>query len=247
MTIKIKAIIGSTSSTSNNLKLIQYMKERYRDQLDIQPVFINDVDTFSIDIETTPPENVKAFKADVKDSDAVLFSVPEYNYSIPGALKNAIDWLSRGGDFTIKNKPAYIVGSSMGEHGSVRAQMHLRDILSNPALSPILLPGNEVYVGTIQDKIDENGQLTDHVTITILNNVIENFVELYHKTNNAIIISHTDTKKRGFHQMAPLFNFASILFFPIAIFYCLFIPNLFIGWRQTADGITRFRVERHFL
>ncbi|HLR02382.1 MAG TPA: NADPH-dependent FMN reductase [Virgibacillus sp.] len=188
MTIKIKAIIGSTSSTSNNLKLIQYMKERYRDQLDIQPVFINDVDTFSIDIETTPPENVKAFKADVKDSDAVLFSVPEYNYSIPGALKNAIDWLSRGGDFTIKNKPAFIVGSSMGVHGSVRAQMHLRDILSNPALSPILLPGNEVYVGTIQDKMDENGQLTDHGTIAFLDNVIENFVEFYHKTNNAITI-----------------------------------------------------------
>src|SRR5699024_7012462 len=162
MTIKIKAIIGSTSSTSNNLKLIQYMKERYRDQLDIQPVFINDVDTFSTDIENTPPEKVKQFKADVKDSDAVLFAVPEYNYSIPGALKNAIDWLSRGGDFTLRNKPSFIIGSSQGVLGSVRAQMHLRDILSNPALSPILLPGNEVYIGTVQEKMNEAGELTDH-------------------------------------------------------------------------------------
>lgn len=188
MAIKVKAIIGSTSSTSNNLKLIKYMKERYSDQLDIQLVFINEIDTFSIDIETTPPENVKAFKANVKDSDAVLFAVPEYNYSIPGTLKNAIDWLSRGGDFTIKNKPAFIVGSSIGVHGSVRAQMHLRDILSNPALSPILLPGNEVYVGLIQEKINEHGDLTDQGTMAFLDSVVENFVEFYHKTNNAITV-----------------------------------------------------------
>src|SRR5699024_10880731 len=135
--------------TSNNLKLVHYMKQRYSEQIDIQPVFINDIETFSTDVENTPPENAKVFKADVKDSDAVMFAVPEYNYSIPGALKNAIDWLSRGGDFTIRTKPAFIIGSSQGVLGSVRAQVHLREILSNPALSPTLLPGNEVYVGSI--------------------------------------------------------------------------------------------------
>ena len=103
--------------------------------MEITPVFINDLEMFSIDIESTPTENVKDFKDNVKDSDAVLFAVPEYNFSIPGAMKNAIDWLSRGGDFTIKDKPAFIVGSSMGVLGSVRAQMHLREILSNPALA----------------------------------------------------------------------------------------------------------------
>ncbi|MBM7599549.1 NAD(P)H-dependent FMN reductase [Virgibacillus halotolerans] len=188
MTISVKAIIGSTSSTSNNLKLVEYMKNRYADKLDITPVFINDVETFSIDIENDPTANVNKFKADVKDSDAVLFAVPEYNYSIPGALKNAIDWLSRGGDLTIKDKPAFIVGSSMGVLGSVRAQMHLRDILSNPALSPILLPGNEVYIGSIHEKMNEAGEITDHGTIEFLDLVVNNFIEFYHKTNTAITI-----------------------------------------------------------
>lgn len=186
MTIKIKAVIGSTSSTSFNLKLVEFMKNRYADKLEITPVFINDIETFSIDIENTPPEHVSKFKADVKDSDAVLFATPEYNYSIPGALKNAIDWLSRGGDLTIKDKPAFIVGSSMGGLGSVRAQMHLRDILSNPALAPILLPGNEVYIGSIHEKMDEDGQLTDKSTIEFLDSVVNNFIEFYHKTNVAI-------------------------------------------------------------
>src|SRR5690625_7128254 len=103
MTIKVKAIIGSTSSTSFNLKVVEYMKNRYADKLDITPVFINDLETFAIDIENSPPENVQKFKADIKDSDAVLFAVPEYNYLIPGALKNAVNWLSRG-DHNLKNK-----------------------------------------------------------------------------------------------------------------------------------------------
>src|SRR5699024_9018473 len=97
MTIKVKAIIGSTSSSSYNLKLVKYMQERYQDKLDIITVYINELPLFSIDTEYDPSETVKSFKADVKDSDAVLFAVPEYNFSIPGALKNAVDWLSRGG------------------------------------------------------------------------------------------------------------------------------------------------------
>ncbi|MEK3886435.1 NADPH-dependent FMN reductase [Bacillus sp. FSL K6-3431] len=181
MAIKVKAIIGSTSSTSFNLKIVEHIRNRYADQLDITPVYINDLETFSIDIESAPPANVKAFKDNVKDSDAVLFAVPEYNYSIPGALKNAIDWLSRGGDFTIKDKPGFIVGSSMGVLGSIRAQIHLREILSNPALAPVLLPGNEVYIGSVHEKVNEAGELTDQNTINFLDQVVNNFIEFYKK------------------------------------------------------------------
>ena len=182
MAIKVKAIIGSTSSTSFNLKLVEHMRNRYADQLDITPVFINDLEMFSIDIESNPPANVVDFKNNVKDSDAVLFAVPEYNFSIPGAMKNAIDWLSRGGDFTLQNKPGFIVGSSMGVFGSIRAQIHLREILSNPALAPVLLPGNEVYVGSVHEKMNEAGELTDKATIDFLDSVVYNFIEFYNKT-----------------------------------------------------------------
>ncbi len=184
MTVKVKAIIGSTSSTSFNLKLVEFMKKRYAGQLDITPVFINELEMFSVDLESNVPANVKEFKDNVKDSDAVLFAVPEYNFSIPGALKNAIDWLSRGGD-TIKDKPAFIIGSSMGVLGSVRAQIHLREILSNPSLSPALLPGNEVYIGSVHEKINEAGEIIDQGTVAFLDQVVQNFLAFYNK-NKAV-------------------------------------------------------------
>lgn len=182
MTIKVKAIIGSTSSTSFNLKLVEHLRKKHADKLEITPVFINDLETFSIDIENNPPTNVVDFKNNVKDSDAVLFAVPEYNFSIPGALKNAIDWLSRGGDYTLHGKPGFIIGSSLGGLGSVRAQIHLREILSNPALAPVLLPGNEVYIGAVHEKMNEVGELTDESTINFLDMVVKNFIEFYNTT-----------------------------------------------------------------
>lgn len=182
MTIKVKAVIGSTSSTSFNLKLVEYMRQRYADKLEITPVFLNNLEMYGIDNESNPSEDVLDFKAEIKEADAVLFAVPEYNFSIPAPLKNAIDWLSRGGDFLLQNKPAFIVGSSMGVLGSVRAQLHLREILSNPALAPKVMPGNEVYIGSIHEKINEAGELTDEATIAFLDTVVENFVAFYNST-----------------------------------------------------------------
>ena len=110
----------------------------------------------------------------------MLFAVPEYNFSIPGVLKNAIDWLSRSGNELV-DKPTFIVGSSMGNLGSVRAQQHLREILSNPALLPRLLPANEVYIGSIHTKLNDQGELSDESTITFLDQVVANFVTFYEK------------------------------------------------------------------
>ena len=186
MTIRVKAVIGSTSSTSYNLKLVNFMAKRYKEELEITPVLINDLDMFSVDIESEPSVAVQTFKDDVKDSDAVMFAVPEYNFSIPGAMKNALDWLSRGGDFTLHGKPGFIVGSSMGVFGSIRAQIHLREILSNPALAPILLPGNEVYIGAIHTKLDEEGNLTDEATVAFLDTVVQNFIAFY--KNQQVIV-----------------------------------------------------------
>ena len=180
MTIRIKAIIGSTSPTSYNLKIVEYLRKKYKGQLDITPVFINEVDMFSVEKESNPSEQVKAFMDDVRDSDAILFAVPEYNFSIPGVLKNAIDWLSRS-NYAIKNKPAFIIGSSMGVLGSVRAQIHLREILSNPSLSPTVLPNNEVYIGSVHQKMNEEGELTDTATIDFLDSVVQNFIAFYNK------------------------------------------------------------------
>ncbi|WP_432361137.1 NADPH-dependent FMN reductase [Sporosarcina sp. UB5] len=180
MTISVKAIIGSTSSASYNLKVVEYLRKKYAGKLEITPVFINNIDMYSVDIESNPSIDVTDFFDNVRDSDAILFAVPEYNFSIPGSLKNAVDWLSRS-NFAIKDKPAFMIGASMGVLGSVRAQLHLREILSNPMLSPALLPNNEVYIGSVHEKIDETGQLTDEATIEFLDKVVNNFIEFYSK------------------------------------------------------------------
>lgn len=181
MAIKVTAIVGSVRQDSMNMKLAKFLQKQYADKLEIETVSIKDVPLFNPDLEENPPKEALDFKAKVRGAEAIMFAVPEYNYSIPGALKNAIDWLSRGG-FDLRGKPAFIVGSSMGVLGSVRAQMHLREILSNPALSPILLPGNEVYIGSIHEKLNEADEITDPGTLGFLDNVVGNFVDFYHKT-----------------------------------------------------------------
>lgn len=180
MAIKVAAIIGSNRKESYNLKLVEYMKKRYSEQLGIQIVSINDVEMFSADIEENPPKGAMDFKIKVRNAEAVLFAVPEYNFSISGALKNAIDWMSRSGH-DLKDKPTFIVGSSIGVLGSVRAQLHLREIISNPTLQTKLLPGNEVYIGAIHTKINEQNEITDQATSDFLDQVVNNFVEFYNK------------------------------------------------------------------
>jgi len=181
MAIKVAAIIGSNRKESYNLKLVDFMKKRYADQLDINIISINEVEMFSVDIENNPPKGAMDFKLQVRNAEAVLFAVPEYNFSIPGVLKNATDWLSRSGNDLV-GKPTFIVGSSMGVLGSVRAQIHLREIITNPALQPKLLPGNEVYIGAIHTKMNEQNEITDEGTVTFLDQVVTNFVDFY---NNA--------------------------------------------------------------
>lgn len=180
MTIKVTAIIGSNRKESFNLKLVKYMQKRYANKLNIEIALINDVEMFNPDIEDNPPKGAMNFKMKVRNAEAVLFAVPEYNYSIPGALKNAIDWMSRSGH-DLKDKPAFIVGSSMGGLGSVRAQMHLREILSNPTLQTKLLPGNEVYIGAIHTKMNDQNELIEEGTVNYLDKVVNNFVEFYNE------------------------------------------------------------------
>lgn len=180
MTIKVTAIVGSIRQESMNLKLTEFMKDRYKDTLNISVAPLHDVPLFNPDLEESPPKEALDFKHKVRDAEAVLFVVPEYNFSIPGVMKNALDWLSRAGN-DLQTKPSLIVGSSMGNFGSIRAQMHLREILSNPALAPVILPGNEVYIGAIHEKLNSENEIIDQPTLDFLDQVVENFVNFYNK------------------------------------------------------------------
>lgn len=174
--MKVVAIVGSIRKESYNMMLAKFIRKYFADQFDLEILKLNDIPMYNQDIENDAPQVVLDFKAKVKEADAVLWVTPEYNSSIPGVLGNAIDWLSRV-DRVMIGKPSIIMGASMGILGTVKAQMHLRDILFAQGLGSPVLQGNEVYVGAAHTKFDAEGNLTDEGTVKFLDSVIANFME----------------------------------------------------------------------
>ena len=150
--MKLVVIIDSIRKDSYNLKLAKYVQRRYASRFDLEILSIHDLPFYNPDIENNTSAAVDAFRQKV--ADAVLWVTAEYNYSIPGVLKNAIDWLSRG-NRVMNGKPSWIMGASGSTLGSVRAQLHLREILFSPGINSPLLPSNEVYVSSAQYKCKE--------------------------------------------------------------------------------------------
>lgn len=174
--MKIVALVGSNRKESFNKKLTLYIKERYADKVHIEILPIDNLPMYNQDHELDPPSIVKEIKRKVKESEGILIATPEYNHSIPAVLKNAIDWFSRG-DRVMINKPIMIVGGSMGVLGTSRAQAHLRQILNSGGVAALTLPGNEVFIGNIHEKLDESGKLIDESTIKFLDKVMDNFIK----------------------------------------------------------------------
>ena len=121
------------------------------------------------------PEKVKEFKARIRLADAILIATPEYNYSTPGVLKNAIDWASRPyGDNAFEDKPVAIMSASGGMLGAARAQYHLRQTFVFLNMHPINKP--EVIIPFAHEKIDEKGRVTDEKTRVKIKELLESLV-----------------------------------------------------------------------
>ncbi|ULL17912.1 NAD(P)H-dependent oxidoreductase [Paenibacillus sp. H1-7] len=178
--MKVVAIVGSIRKESYNLKLAKFIQKRYQDRFELEILTLRDLPFYDQDIENDPPAAVKEFKGKVAAADAVLWVVPEYNATVPGVMVNAIDWMSRV-DRVLNGKPSWIVGASMGLLGTVKAQGHLRDILFAQGVGSPLLPGNEVYVGVVHEKIDTEGNLTHEPTVKFLDSVVDNFINWYNQ------------------------------------------------------------------
>jgi len=115
-------------------------------------------------------------KKRIRAADAVLIVTPEYNYSIPGVLKNAIDWASRPyGDSAWNGKPAAIMGASVGTIGTARAQYHLRQVFVFLNMFPLNQP--EVMIGNAAERFDKEGNLTDETTKNFIRQLLQNLVE----------------------------------------------------------------------
>lgn len=174
--MNIVALVGSIREESYNLALVKSMQERYQGKMNITIANIAELPHFNQDKEEDPGEVVQSFKKLIAESDAVIIATPEYNWSIPGVLKNALDWLSRVDKVMVK-KPAMIVGASIGQVGTLRAQLHLRQMLASPGIQARVLPpaGNEVLVNHATEKF-QNGKLTDEPTLEFLDGVTERFI-----------------------------------------------------------------------
>lgn len=174
--MNIVTMVGSVRKESYNRHIAHFMKNRYKNRLNISILEIGDLPFFDQDVEENPPEVVKRFKSQVKDADGVLIVTPEYVHSVPGILKNALDWLSRV-DHVMHGKPTLLVGASTGMLGTVRCQIHLRQICAAPGITARVLPGNEVFINMVHEKVDERGNLNDQGTIDFLDQVVDHFIE----------------------------------------------------------------------
>jgi chromate reductase len=170
--ISILAFGGSLRKSSYNKSLLRTAVEFAPAEAQIEIFDIEGIPAFNQDLEKDPPAKVKEFKGKIKAADAILIVTPEYNYSIPGFLKNAIDSASRPyGDNAFDGKPAAFMGASIGMLGTARAQYHLRQSCVWLNMYPLNAP--EVMVPFAQDKFDASGQLTDQKTKTKIKELLE--------------------------------------------------------------------------
>ena len=172
-TLKVAMLVGSVRPASRNQTLARAIAKLAAGRLDCQVLRIDDLPFFDQDVERTPPPQVLRLKAEVRAADAILFITPEYNRSIPGLLKNAIDWGSRPyGDSAWNGKPCAVAGATSGKLGTMAAQQHLRNILSCQDM--VIMGQPEFYFQHTDELIDAQGN-ADPATAKFINTFLERF------------------------------------------------------------------------
>lgn len=178
--VRILGIAGSLRRESYNRAALRAAAELAPDGASIEIFELDGIPGFNQDDEQNPPAKVVELKQRIREADAILFVTPEYNYSVPGVLKNAIDWASRPyGDSAWNGKPAAIMGASIGAIATARAQYHLRQMMVFLNMFPINQP--EVMIGNAQDRFDAEGNLTDDPTKQFISLLLQNLVEWTHR------------------------------------------------------------------
>ena len=158
--VKILGIPGSLRQASFNRFALRAAQSLLPPGASLDLFELDGIPPYNQDHDTQPPARVVELKTRVRAADAVLFSTPEYNYSMPGVLKNAIDWASRPyGDSAWQGKPVAVMGASVGMLGSARAQYHLRQCFVFLNMYPVNQP--EVLIANAAQRFNEKGELTD--------------------------------------------------------------------------------------
>lgn len=172
---RILGISGGGRAKSYNTALLKAATGLLGDDASLEIFDVSRFPLFHQDMENNPPEQVRDFKKKIRESDAILFSTPEFNYSIPAILKNAIEWGNRPpNDRSWDGKPAAIMSASTGPRGGVRAQMQLRTIMVDLNMYPINRP--LLLVANAHEKFDTNLKLIDTETGETLRNLLAGLV-----------------------------------------------------------------------
>jgi chromate reductase len=174
-TVRVLAISGSLRQGSYNTAAIRAAKELKPDGMEIEVASIGDFPLYNEDIQERGwPEPVARVRRQAEEADGLLLASPEYNYSVTGVLKNALDWLSRpAAKAPIIGKPLGVIGASMSMVGTARSQADVRQIAYYNAMP--VLPGHEVLIARAQDKFDREGRLTDEATRKFLGNYLQKY------------------------------------------------------------------------
>jgi chromate reductase len=182
-TMKILGIAGSLRKGSYNKSVIKAALDMIPSGIDMEIFDLAGLPMFNQDFEAKLPAEIKVFKSKIKAADAILFSTPEYNYSVPGVLKNAIDCGSRPyGDNSWEGKPCGIMSASISMTGGIRAQYHLRQMMVFLNMFPVNRP--EVVIPDAMHKFDEHGKITDQHTKDKIKEMIEAVVEWTKRLEN---------------------------------------------------------------
>jgi chromate reductase, NAD(P)H dehydrogenase (quinone) len=178
----VVVIVGSIRKESFTLKIANALAKLAPATLKLDVTTLHGISFFNQDLEATPPADWLAFREKLQKSNAVLFVTPEYNRSISGVLKNAIDVGSRPyGKSSFIGKPTGIVSNSPGPLGGVSAAKHLQNIL--PGISGPILGQPEIYLNGVGDAFDEKGNLTKESMQKVLQQYIDAFAAFVEKQN----------------------------------------------------------------
>jgi len=173
-TYHVGYLVGSLAKASINRLLAKALVRLAPPELKLTEISFKDLPLYSYDYDADYPRVAKAFKQSIANSDAILFVTPEYNRSIPGGLKNAIDWASRPwGQNSFARKPSGVIGTSPGSIGTAVAQSHLRGVLcfcNSPLMNNV-----EAYIQFKPGLITEDGEVTDESTEKFLRNYMTEF------------------------------------------------------------------------
>jgi chromate reductase len=187
--VHLVGISGSLRRDSFNTKLLKAAHDLLPGDVTMEIVSIADFPIYNADIDLPSvsyrPPVIENFRNKLHLADGLLIASPEYNYSIPGGLKNAIDWASRGENAPLLHKPVAVIGATPGMWGTVRMQLAFQSVFLFLDMKPVYKP--EVLIAKAEDKFDEKGRLKDEISRKLVQQKLEALKSLILQESNSEI------------------------------------------------------------